>query len=292
MSEHFSGRAPGAALYVVATPIGNLGDLTLRALDVLRAAELVACEDTRHSARLLQHYGIAAQCIAVHEHNERAASARLVQAVAEGKVVALITDAGTPGWSDPGARVVRSLQEAGLPVVPLPGPCAAVAALSAGGLLDARFLFAGFLPARGQARRGQIESLRDIDAALVFYEAPHRIAECVADLASLLEPERELLIARELSKTFEQIVRLPLAQAPQWLAADAMRQRGEFVLAVSAPPRRAGAALDAHATRTLGVLLADLPLKQAVKLAAELTGAPRNALYEHALAQAAQQSED
>ncbi|MBL8482737.1 MAG: 16S rRNA (cytidine(1402)-2'-O)-methyltransferase [Rhodocyclaceae bacterium] len=292
MSDIPAGRAVGAALYVVATPIGNLADLTLRALDVLRAADLIACEDTRHSMRLLQHYGVRAELIAVHEHNERAAAARLVQAVGEGKVVALLSDAGTPGWSDPGARVVRSLQEAGLPVVPLPGPCAAVAALSAGGLLDEQFVFAGFLPPKRAARRAQIESLRDIPAALVFYEAPHRIAECVDDLAAVLQPEREILIARELSKTFEQIVRLPLPQAPHWLAEQEQRRRGEFVLAVSAAPRRTGAPLDAAAARTLAVLLAELPLKQAVKLAAELTGAARNALYEHALALSAQTSED
>jgi 16S rRNA (cytidine1402-2'-O)-methyltransferase len=269
------------ALYVVATPIGNLADITLRALDVLRAADLVACEDTRHARRLLDHHGIRAATMSVHEHNEAAAAQKLIAALAAGKRVALISDAGTPGISDPGARACAAVRAAGYGVVPLPGPSAAITALSAAGLADAQFLFAGFLPSKPTARRKEIEILRAVPAALVFYEAPHRIAETIADLAELLEPERTLVIARELTKLFEEIAVIPLAQGPAWLAADENRHRGEFVVAVSGPPARQG--LDAEVERVLKALLAELPVKQAAKLAAEITGVAKNALYERAL---------
>jgi len=269
------------ALYVVATPIGNLSDITLRALEVLRAADLIACEDTRHARRLLDHHGIRAATLSLHEHNEAAAAGKLVEALAAGKRVALVSDAGTPGISDPGARACAAVRAAGFNVVPLPGPSAAVAALSAAGLADERFLFAGFLPPKPTARRKAIEALRAVPAALVFYEAPHRIVEAIADLAALLEPERTLVIARELTKLFEQIAVMPLAEGPSWLAADDNRQRGEFVVAVSAAPPRQG--LDAEAERVLKALLAELPVKQAAKLAAEITGVAKNALYERAI---------
>lgn len=271
-----------AALYVVATPLGNIADITLRALDTLRAVDAVACEDTRHTRRLLDHYDIRVATFPLHEHNEAGAAQKLIGMLAEGKRVALVSDAGTPGVSDPGARAVAAVRAAGYPVIPLPGPNAAIAALSAAGLDDDHFLFVGFLPSKAGARRQRIESLRATPAALVFYEAPHRIVETVADLAELLEPMRTLVVAREITKLFEQIEAMPLAAAPAWLAADANRQRGEFVLLVSAPPVAEG--LDVDALRTLKLLLAELPLKQAVKLAAEISGAPKNALYEQALA--------
>lgn len=270
------------ALYVVATPIGNLGDISLRALETLRAADVVACEDTRHARHLLDHHGIKTQTLALHQHNENAAAEKLLRLLGEGRPVALISDAGTPGVSDPGARAVAAVRAAGFRVVPLPGPSAAIAALSASGLTDERFLFVGFLPAKAGARRAAITELATAPAALIFYEAPHRVAETVADLADLLEPQRDIVIARELTKIFEQIERLPLADAPAWLAADPNRSRGEFVLLVSAPPPREG--LDAEAERVLKALLAELPLKQAAKLAAEITGQPKNALYERGLA--------
>lgn len=268
-------------LYVVATPIGNLGDITLRALDVLRSVDAIACEDTRHARRLLDHYEIGKKLIALHEHNENAAGAAVLGLLREGKSIALISDAGTPGISDPGARAVAAVQEAGYSVVPVPGCNAAAAAFSAAGLPDQQFLFAGFLPSKLAARRAEIERLKPVAAALVFYEAPHRIEETLADLAVLLEGERQIVIARELTKMFEQIVRLPLAEAPAWLAADTNHGRGEFVLIVSAPPPREG--LDAATERVLRALAAELPTKQAAKLAAEITGLPRNALYERAL---------
>ncbi|HEX5392783.1 MAG TPA: 16S rRNA (cytidine(1402)-2'-O)-methyltransferase [Rhodocyclaceae bacterium] len=270
-----------SALYVVATPMGNLGDITLRALEILKRVDAVACEDTRHARRFLDHHGIRAQAFALHEHNEQEASGKLLDLLGQGKSVALISDAGTPAISDPGAKAVAAVQAAGFSVVPLPGPNAAATALSASGITDDRFLFVGFLSPKTQARRAQIEAVKGVEAALVFYEAPHRITETVADLAALLEPERELVVARELTKLFEQIVRMPIADAPAWLAADANRQRGEFVLIVSAPPPRQG--MDAEAERVLKILLAELPTKQAAKLAAEITGAAKNDLYQLAL---------
>jgi 16S rRNA (cytidine1402-2'-O)-methyltransferase len=269
-----------AALSVVATPIGNLGDITLRAIETLRTADVIACEDTRHARRLLDHHGIHGQLLALHEHNEQQAAARLIDLLSAGKQVALISDAGTPAVSDPGARAVAAVRQAGYRVVPVPGANAAIAALSAAGL-DGPFHFAGFLPAKVGARRTALEALKPIPATLVFYEAPHRIEETVADLVALLEPEREIVIARELTKLFEEIVRMPLPAAPGWLAADENHRRGEFVLLVSAPPPRTG--IDAEAERILALLLAELPVKQAAKLAAAITGQPKNALYERAL---------
>ncbi len=270
-----------SALYVVATPLGNLDDITLRALALLRGADLIACEDTRHSRHLLDHHGIRAPLLALHEHNENAAAEKLVGHLAAGKRVALISDAGTPGVSDPGARAVAAVRAAGFSVVPLPGANAAITALSAAGLPDARFLFAGFLPTKATARRTEIERLAAIPAALVFYEAPHRVEETVADLAAVLEPQRTLVVARELTKLFEQIAAMPLREGPAWLAADSNRQRGEFVLIVSGPPPREG--LDAETERVLSALLAELPVKQAAKLAATITGAAKNDLYRRAL---------
>lgn len=276
-SEHFT--AP--ALYVVATPLGNLGDITLRALVCLRAADVVACEDTRHSRPLLDHYGIRASCFALHEHNENEASEKLLALLADGKRVAMITDAGTPGISDPGSRAVAAAHAAGYRVVPMPGASAVVALLSVAGFMDGRFLFAGFLPPKTTARRAALEDLRAVPATLVFYEAPHRILETVTDLAAVLEPERMLAVGRELTKRFEEVARMPLSEAVAWCKADANRERGEFVLAVSAAPAQDG--LDADSDRVLKALLAELPTKQAAKLAAEITGQSKNDLYARAL---------
>ena len=270
-----------SALYVVATPMGNLGDISARALEVLRGADAVACEDTRHTRRLLDHFGIRAETFSLHEHNEAAAADMLVRLLREGRTLALVSDAGTPAVSDPGARAVAAVRAAGFDVIPVPGPNAAIAALSASGLTDPHFLFYGFLPAKEMARRKAIAELKPLPCALVFHEAPHRIEENVADLAEVLESQRNLVIARELTKLYESIASLPLAEAPAWLAADADRRRGEFVLAVSAPPPAEG--VPAEAARVLEVLLAELPLKQAVKLAAEIGGASKNALYDLAL---------
>lgn len=271
------------ALYVVATPLGNLGDLTVRAAEVLRAVPWVAAEDTRHSAPLLRHLGSPAKLLPAHEHNEEAAARQVIERLAAGDAVALISDAGTPAISDPGARLVARVRAAGFRVIPLPGPCAAVAALSAAGIAAPHWLFHGFLPAKAKQRDDALRELAALPAALVFYEAPHRIVDTVAALAAVFGPARRLVIARELSKLFETIHACPLGDAPGWLAADANRQKGEFVLIVDAPADVQGD--DAEGERVLKLLLADgLPVKQAAKLAHAITGAAKNALYARALA--------
>ena len=272
------------ALYVVPTPLGNLSDLTRRAADVLCAVPWVAAEDTRHSAPLLKHLGSAARLIAAHEHNEQAAADQVIARLAAGESVALISDAGTPGISDPGTRLVVRVRAAGYRVVPLPGPCAAVTALSAAGLSEPHFLFYGFLPAKARQRDDALRALLGLPYALVFYEAPHRVVETVSALAEVLGGERTLVIARELTKLFESIHSLPLGEAEAWLLADPNRQRGEFVLLVSGAPPDHAEGLDAEAERVLCLLLDEgLPVKQAARLAQSITGASKNALYARAL---------
>lgn len=270
------------ALYVVPTPLGNLSDISARAVAVLRGVTWVACEDTRHSTPLLRHHGVAARLLAAHEHNEEEAAARIVGLLQAGEPVALVSDAGTPGISDPGARLVARVHAAGLRVVPLPGPCAAVTALSAAGLADdPHFLFYGFLPARAGQRDEALRALAGLPFALVFYEAPHRILDTVDALAAVLGAQRTLVLARELTKVFETIHVAPLGEVPAWLRQDANRQRGEFVLVVSGA--RQSAAPD-EGKRVLQLLLDDgLPVRQAAKLAHAITGVAKNALYELAL---------
>ncbi len=267
----------------MATPLGNLQDVTLRALEVLASVDLVAAEDTRVTRVLLDRHGIRTQLLALHEHNEARAAQRLITLLQEGRSVALVSDAGTPAISDPGAVLVRRVQEAGLRVVPVPGPSAITALLSVAGLQDGRFAFIGFPPAQSGARRKLFESVRALPCAVVLYEAPHRVRESVADLAEVLGPDRRLVIGRELTKVYESVHALPLGDALDWLDADANRLRGEFVLAVE-PGREAVDRQAEEGERILRMLLAELPLKQAVKLAAEISGAKRNALYERALA--------
>lgn len=270
------------ALYLAPTPIGNLGDITQRTLDVLRAVPWVAAEDTRHSAPLLARFGSPAKLIACHQHNEEAAAAQVIARLAAGESVALVSDAGTPAISDPGARLVARVRAAGHRIVPLPGACAAVTAFSAAGLADEHFLFYGFLPAKAAQRESELRALASLPYALVFYEAPHRIVDTVAALAAAFGNERTLLLARELSKLFEQIHSCPLGEAPEWLAADADRQRGEFVVVVSGAPQVRD---DGESERVLRLLLDEgLPVKQAAKLAHAITGAAKNALYARALA--------
>lgn len=274
--------ALGQTLYVVATPIGNLRDLTLRALDILGQVDVIAAEDTRVSAGLLAHYGIRARLLSLHEHNERRRVAAVVELLASGKRVALVTDAGTPAISDPGAALVRAVSEAGYAIVPIPGPSAVTAALSAAGIAASQWLFLGFLPAAAGGRRAALERVAALPYALILYEAPHRISATVAALAAALDQERELVIARELTKRFETVHRCTLAEAAAWLAADADRKRGEFVLIVAAPRiHAAGDAVEHDAL--LRPLLAELPLKQAVRIAVAQSGAPRNLLYQRAL---------
>ena len=271
------------SLYVVATPIGNLADITLRALDVLKRVDAVAAEDTRVTVRLLKHYGVNAPLIVVHEHNERHAAQKIVQMLAQGKSVALVSDAGTPAISDPGALAVAAVRDAGYPVVPLPGPNAALCALSAAGVAAPHFLFCGFLPQHASARRRELAALKALPFLLVFYEAPHRVVASVADMAAVLGAERAVTIARELTKLFETIHACRLGEAAAWFADDPNRVKGEFVLLVDGAP--GGAAPDENAgRRVLEILAGELPLKQAVKLAAQITGGKRNELYALALA--------
>ncbi|MDQ5941386.1 MAG: rRNA (cytidine1402-2-O)-methyltransferase [Pseudomonadota bacterium] len=272
------------ALYVVATPLGNLGDLTTRAQEVLKAVPWVAAEDTRHSAPLLRHLGSSARLLPAHQHNEEAAAQQVIDRLVAGESVALISDAGTPAVSDPGARLVARVREAGYKIIPLPGPCAAVTALSASGITAPHWLFYGFLPTKTKQREEVLRELAPAPHALVFYEAPHRILETVAALASTLGAERRIVIARELTKLFETIHVCPLGEALAWLEADANQQKGEFVLIVDAPAASDGD--DAEADRVLKLLLDEgLPVKQAAKLAHAITGASKNELYDRALAQ-------
>ena len=273
------------ALYVVATPLGNLGDITARAREVLARVAVVAAEDTRHSQRLLDALGIRARMMALHEHNEQQAVGALLEHLQAGAAVALITDAGTPAISDPGARAVARVQAAGFTVTPVPGPCAAVAALSASGLVGTRFDFVGFLPPRAQARRAAIAALREREPVQVLYEAPHRIVECVADLRDVLGGAREIVFARELTKLHEEIARMSLADAPAWLAADANRQRGEYVLLLAGAPPQTAEAIGARETALLRALAEHLPPKTAAAIVAGHTGLPKKRLYEILLAQ-------
>ncbi|TMG95604.1 MAG: 16S rRNA (cytidine(1402)-2'-O)-methyltransferase [Betaproteobacteria bacterium] len=265
---------------MVATPIGNLEDISRRALDSLAHADAIAAEDTRVTARLLERHRMQGKLIAVHGHNEQRAADWIVEQLARGKTVALVTDAGTPAISDPGATVVKKARAAGFRVVPIPGPNAAVTALSASGISEGPFLFAGFLPARPGPRRKALERLSMLPYTLVFYEAPHRVVECVEDMSATLGPERVLVIARELTKLFEQIHRCVLSEAAAWLRED--RERGEFVLiAEGAAAPSENAKLDWE--RVLTTLIAELPLAHAVKLTCKLTGAKKNAVYARAL---------
>ncbi len=267
-------------LYVVATPIGNLDDASNRSIEVLRGADVIACEDTRTSGTLLARYGISGRTVALHEHNERAAAAGLIEALRRGSDVALVCDAGTPALSDPGAHFVAEAHKAGIRVSPVPGPSAAAAAFSASGFTAGGFLFAGFLPASGAARRKAIEALEGPWPA-VIYEAPHRIAATLGQLAARFGPDREIVIARELTKKFEELARMPLGQAAAWLAADAHRGQGEFVLVLAAGEPRPADLVQAE--RVLGALLEALSPSEAARIAARITGAPKAALYRKAL---------
>ncbi len=280
--DHRQAGAGAPSLYVVATPIGNLADITLRALDTLKQVRTIAAEDTRVTARLLAHYGINAKLIALHAHNEQRAAAGILQLLAQGESVALVSDAGTPAIADPGAALVAAVREAGYPVVPLPGANAAICALSAAGSTAVHFLFRGFLPAPAGARRRELAVLKALPYMLVFYEAPHRVIASVSDMATAFGPGRTITIARELTKIFETVHVCRLGDAARWLGADANRVKGEFVLLVEGAPVAADAG-SAGAPRVLEVLLRELPLSQAVKLAAEITGAKKNELYDMAL---------
>ncbi len=283
-------EVPGASksttgtLYVVATPIGNLDDISARALKILGAVKLIAAEDTRHSVRLLQHFGIQTPLAPCHEHNERDEGSRFIARLLAGDDVALVSDAGTPLISDPGYHLVRQARAAGITVVPVPGACALIAALSAAGLPSDRFMFEGFLPAKAVGRRARLEQVKEEPRTLIFYEAPHRILECLQDMQAVFGDERPAVLARELTKTFETLKGLPLAELRAFVESDSNQQRGECVVLVagwSAPED--DQAVSTQALRVLDLLLAEMPLKRAAALAADITGVRKNLLYQAAL---------
>ena len=272
---------PDATLYVIGTPIGNAGDISLRALHILEIADAVACEDTRVTKNLLGLYGLDKELISAHQHNEREAAEKLIARLQRGERVALVSDAGTPAISDPGAKIVDSVRNAGFNVIPVPGPSAAITALSAGGLIDESFLFIGFLPAKAAQRQAVLRKLKDSPATLVIYEAPHRIRDTVRTLADIFEPSRTVVIARELTKLFEEIHRCPLSEAIPWLEENRNRQKGEFVLLVQGAPSREDD--ESQARHILSVLLDELPAGTAAGLTAKITGIRKNRLYDMAL---------
>ncbi|MFA1012709.1 16S rRNA (cytidine(1402)-2'-O)-methyltransferase [Pseudomonas tremae] len=278
-----SNSTPGS-LYVVATPIGNLDDMSVRALKVLREVALIAAEDTRHSARLMQHFGISTPLAACHEHNERDEGSRFITRLLAGDDIALISDAGTPLISDPGYHLVRQARAAGVPVVPVPGACALIAALSAAGLPSDRFIFEGFLPAKAVGRRAKLEKVKEEPRTLIYYEAPHRILECLQDMELVFGADRHALLAREITKTFETLKGLPLGELRAFVEGDSNQQRGECVVLVAGWTQpEEDDVVGAEARRVLGLLLEEMPLKRAAALAAEITGVRKNLLYQVAL---------
>ncbi len=273
-----------SCLYVVATPIGNLGDMVPRAVEVLQTVDVIAAEDTRHSRRLMQHFNISTPLMAYHDHSGSTQVDGLVAKLLDGQSIALISDAGTPLVSDPGYRIVDAALSAGVSVVPVPGASAVIAALSAAGLPSDRFIFEGFLNAKQQARIKQLELLAEEHRTLIFYEAPHRVLACLRDMATVFGDARLVVMARELTKTFETIKRAPVGELADWVEGDSNQQRGECVLLVHGAEKN-DSSLDAHATRVFDILVDELPLKQAAALAAKITGVKKNQIYQYGLEQ-------
>lgn len=272
------------ALYIVATPIGNLGDMSTRAIETLKFVDYIAAEDTRHSHKLLVHFAIDTPVLSLHEHNESECSEILLEKLLEkGQTIALISDAGTPLISDPGYRLVKKARKHKVPVIPIPGPCALITALSVSGLNCEQFIFEGFLPAQKMARQKKLEILRYETRTIIFYEAPHRIVDLIEDMLSIFGGQRIVVLARELTKTFETIHVGNLEELKIWLNSDKNQQRGEFVVLVDGN-KELHPHSDLEIQRILRLLLAELPIKQATTLAAKITGGKKNKLYTQALA--------
>ncbi len=288
MKQHDSIENSQGQLYIVPTPIGNLGDITQRALSVLQSVDLVAAEDTRHTGLLLQHFAISARLFALHDHNEQQKAQTLLAKLQDGQNIALVSDAGTPLINDPGYHLVRTCRDAGIRVVPLPGPCAAIAALSAAGLPSDRFCYEGFLPAKSKARRDALKAIEQEPRTLIFYESTHRLLESLEDICTVLGESRYVVLAREITKTWESIHGAPIGELLAWVKEDENRRKGEMVLIVEGFDFQDDA-LPADALRTLALLQAELPLKKAAALAAEIHGVKKNALYKYALEQQAQE---
>ncbi|WJY14687.1 16S rRNA (cytidine(1402)-2'-O)-methyltransferase [Pectobacteriaceae bacterium CE90] len=273
-----------STLYIVPTPIGNLGDITQRALAVLKHVDLIAAEDTRHTGLLLQHFAINARLFALHDHNEQQKTEQLLTRLQEGMSIALVSDAGTPLINDPGYHLVRRCREAGIRIVPLPGPCAAITALSAAGIASNRFCYEGFLPAKTKARKDILRELQEEQRTLIFYESTHRLLESLQDICEVLGPQRYIVLARELTKTWESIHGAPVGELLHWVLEDENRRKGEMVLIVEGHQPDEDA-LPAEALRTMALLREALPLKKAAALAAEIHSVKKNALYRYALEQ-------
>lgn len=284
MKQHDRADISASTLYIVPTPIGNLGDITQRALTVLASVDLIAAEDTRHTGLLLQHFAINARLFALHDHNEQQKAEVLLEKLREGQSIALVSDAGTPLINDPGYHLVRLCRESGIRVVPLPGACAAITALSAAGLPSDRFCYEGFLPAKTKGRCDTLRALGQEPRTLIFYESTHRLLDSLQDMVTVLGPDRYVVLAREITKTWESIFGAPVGELLAWVLEDENRRKGEMVLIVEGY-HAVEEALPAEALRTLALLQAELPLKKAAALTAEIHGVKKNALYKHALEQ-------
>ncbi|WP_046223875.1 16S rRNA (cytidine(1402)-2'-O)-methyltransferase [Vibrio sp. ECSMB14106] len=270
-------------LYIVPTPIGNLGDITQRAIEILSSVDVIAAEDTRHTGKLLAHFNIPTRTFALHDHNEQTKAQVLVEKLLEGQSIALVSDAGTPLISDPGYHLVSQCRQAGVRVVPLPGACAVITALSASGLPSDRFSFEGFLPPKSKGRKDKFLEISKAERTCIFYESPHRISDSLQDMLDILGPDREVVLARELTKTFETIQGLPLGELIEWIEEDSNRKRGEMVLLIHGYREAATTELPDEATRTLGILTKELPLKKAAAMTAEIYNLKKNALYKWGL---------
>lgn len=284
MKQHDQSEISGGSLYIVPTPIGNLGDITHRALAVLAEVDVIAAEDTRHTGLLLQHFAINARLFSLHDHNEQHKADLLINKLQQGESIALVSDAGTPLINDPGYQLVTKCRAAGLKVIPLPGACAAITALSASGLPSDRFCYEGFLPAKSKGRRDVLRALASEPRTLIFYESTHRIIDSLTDMVSELGSDRHVVLAREITKTWESIHGAAVGELLAWIQEDENRRKGEIVLMV-AGQRPDPQALPNEALRTLALLQAELPLKKAAALAAEIHGVKKNALYKYALEQ-------
>lgn len=266
-------------LYIVATPIGNLDDITLRAINTLKQVDLIAAEDTRHSGLLLQHLGIKAKLFALHDHNEQEKSQLLIEKLKSGLSIALISDAGTPLINDPGYHLVKACRENNINVVPIPGACAAIAALSVAGLPSDRFSYEGFLPAKTKARQDYLTTLIDEPRTMIFYESTHRLLDTLHDMQTIWGSNRQIVLAKELTKTWETIVHFSIKDLIEWLEEDSNRQKGEFVL-IAEGVSKTDDVIDAKAINTLKLLLNELPLKKAAAITAEIYGVKKNQLYQ------------
>ncbi len=283
MTDNKTLPAEVPTLYIVPTPIGNLGDITQRALDVLSNVDMIAAEDTRHTGKLLSHFGIHTKTFALHDHNEQQKAQVLVEKLLAGHSIALVSDAGTPLISDPGYHLVTQCRQAGVKVVPLPGACAVVTALSASGLPSDRFSFEGFLPAKSKGRKDKFLEIAKVERTCVFYESPHRIVDSLEDMLEILGPDREVVLARELTKTFETIQGMPLGELVEWVKSDENQRKGEMALLIHGFRSSAEETLPEEATRTVAILTKELPLKKAAALAAEIYNLKKNALYKWGL---------